>query len=238
MQTRSISRRRLLLALAVAPVGCAIQPLPPLATQPLEPKGTAVLRPPAVGQAWTYRQLNQFNSAVLAQVRESVASMGAQVVVQRQTAEGLPLPAEHHTAWGQLVRDAAWDYPLNLEQPVPLWPAGLVPGSSARVHAHYREDGGSYRYWVQVYARTTGWERVTVPAGAFDAVRVERLLRLQHRDINRLDTVRRDVLWLAPEVGRWVARETSGRYREPDDERWGGTEYLEDHFRWELTAWQ
>jgi len=121
---------------------------------------------------------------------------------------------------------------------VPLWPTPLAVGQVQRVNTHGLEDGGSYRYWVQVHTSVVGWERVTVAAGTFDTMRVERLIRLQHRDVNRLETVRRDVLWLAPAVGRWVARDTSGRYREPDGDKWGGTDYLEDHVRWELTAWQ
>lgn len=234
----SLHRRSFLLALAAAPLGCALKPLAPMVTQTLPtPAGPAALRPPQVGQAWTYRQLNHFNGETLAVVHETVASVGERVVVERR-AGNLPLPAEHHGPWGQLLRDPVWDYPLNLEQPVPLWPQGLVPGQVQRVNTHFKEDGGSFRSWVQVHAAVRGWERVTVAAGTFDTVRVERFVRLQHRDVNRLETVRRDVLWLAPAVGRWVVRETSGRYREPDDERWGGTEYLEDHFRWELTAWQ
>lgn len=235
----SITRRHVLWALAAAPVGCAIQPLAPLTTQALAtPPGVPALRPPQVGQTWTYRQLNHFNGSEVALVQETVATVAASgggVVVERQ-AGTTPLPAERHSTWGQLLRDPVWDYPLNLEQAVPLWPQPLQPGQTQRVHTHCREDGGSYRYWVQVHARVAGWERVTVAAGTFDTVRVERLVRLQHRDVNRLETLRRDVLWLAPEVGRWVARDTSGRYFEPDGEKLGGTEYREDHFRWELVA--
>ena len=233
------TRRHLLLALAAAPVGCAIQPLAPLTTQALAtPPGVPALRPPQVGQTWTYRQLNHFNGSEVAVVRETVATVAASgggVVVERQ-AGTTPLPAERHSTWGQLLRDPVWDYPLNLEHPVPLWPTALAVGQVQRVNTHGREDGGSYRFWVQVHTAVVGWERVTVPAGTFDTVRVERLVRLQHRDVNRLETVRRDVLWLAPAVGRWVARDTSGRYREPDGDKLGGGEYLEDHFRWELMA--
>jgi len=35
-------------------------------------------------------------------------------------------------------------------------------------------------------------------------------------------------------VGRWVARETSGRYALAERGAWSGRE---DHFRWELTDW-
>ena len=236
----SITRRYVLLTLAAAPVGCAIQRLAPLSTQPIASPGVAAtVRPPQVGQWWAYQKLNHFNGQKLSAVRESVVSVGtAGTVVQRQEEGGMLLPPEQHGAWGQLLRDPVWDYPLNLEQAVPLWPASLAAGQQQAVHTHYLEDGGSFRHWVQVYTAVTGWERVTLPLGTFDTVRVERQLRLSHHDFSRTDTLRRDVMWLAPEVGRWVVRDTSGRYRIPDGDARGNSEYLEDHFRWELTAWR
>jgi len=232
-------RRQVLLALAAAPVGCALRSLAPLNTQDLPtPPGPVAMRPAQLGQAWTYRQLNHFNGQLLAEVQETVATVGERVVVERQTSGGQPLPAEHHGPWGQLLRDPVWDYPLNLEQAVPLWPGTLAPGQPQRVNTHYLRDGGSYRHWVQVHAVVKGWERVVLPAGAFDTVRAERLIRLVHHDVNRAETLRRDVLWLAPGLGRWVVRETSGRYLEPDGDKPGGTEQLEDHFRWEIVDWR
>lgn len=180
---------------------------------------------------------NQFNSALLDTVTESVASVGDTTVVARRSASGRELPQETHRAWGQLLRDAAWDYPLNVDEAVPLWPAGWVPGSRQSLFTRYRMDGGSFRFAIQVQADSVAWERITVQAGTFNALRVERLMRLQHEDFTRLDTVRRDRLWLAPEVGRWVARETSGRYLLGGNGFDSQAESLEDHFRWELTGW-
>ena len=159
------TRRHVLLALAVAPVGCTIQPLAPLATHTMGiTPGRTDVSPTQVGQAWTYRQLNHFNGQLLAEVRETVATVDQRVVVERQ-AGNLALPAEHHGPWGQLLRDPVWDYPLNLEHAVPLWPTALIPGQVQRVDTHFKEDGGSYRSWVQVYSVVKGWERVTVAAG-------------------------------------------------------------------------
>ena len=238
---RPLTRRHAILAVLALPAGCAIQPLAPLPTRPITaPAHPGPVRPPAVGQRWTYRQLNAFNSAVLAEVHETVTDATPGTVIGRATIGGLPLPDERHAAWGQLLRDPAWDFPLNGETPMPLWPALLQVGAAVTVNTHYRLDGGSFRYWIQVHARARAWERVTLAAGAFDALRVERLIRLNHPDPTRIETVRRDTLWLAPEVGRWVARETSGRYRVADgDDDWPGfNELLEDRVRWELTDWR
>lgn len=235
----SIDRRSALLTVLAWPAGCAIQRLGPLPTQPIAPPAGAVaLRAPQPGQGWTYRQLNRFNSVVLDEVDDSVASSGDAVVVQRRSARGLALADERHARWGQLWRDPAWDAPMTFESPVPLWPAELQPGRASTVYTHYLLDGGSFRYAIQVHSVVHGWERVTVSAGTFDTLRIERFIRLDHPDPTRLATSRRDTLWVSMAVGRWVARETSGRYLMPGDGWWRQIEALEDQFRWELTAWR
>ena len=234
----TLNRRSALLAALALPAGCAIQPLAPLLSTAIPAPGEpGSLRAPLVGQRWTYRKLNFFNSSVLDVVQETVASVAPTIDVDRQADDGAALADEKHAAWGQLLRDPAWDYPMTFETPVPLWPASLVEGAKTSVNTHYRMDGGSIRYWIQVYCVAHGWERVTVSAGTFDTLRIERLIRLDHQDHTRAETVRRDTMWLSLEVGRWVARETSGRYLLPGDNQMWLNHSLEDHFRWDLTAW-
>lgn len=234
----TVNRRAALLAVLALPAGCAIKPLPPFAATAIPPPGAPrALRVPLVGQSWTYRQLNFFNSSVVDVIQETVASVAPTIVVNRQAGSGSARPDERHASWGQLLRDPVWDYPMNFEAPVPLWPASLAVGANAAADTRYRMDGGSVRFWAQVSCVVRGWERVTVTAGSFDTLRVERLIRLDHQDPTRSETVRRDTLWLSPEVGRWVARETSGEYvLLGSSKMWSSS--AEDHFHWELTAWQ
>jgi len=226
-----------MLAVLALPAGCAIQPLAPFATTAIRPPAEPhVLRAPQVGQSWTYRQLNFFNGNVVDVIQETVASVAPIIVVNRQTASGGSLPSELHGAWGQLLRDPVWDYPMNFEAPVPLWPASLTVGAKSAADTRYHMDGGSVRFWVQVSCVARGWERITVAAGTFDTLRVERLVRLDHQDPTRAETLRRDTLWLSLELGRWVARETSGEYALlGSNKMWSSS--AEDHFHWELTAW-
>jgi hypothetical protein len=235
----TLNRRSALLAAIALPSGCAIHSLPPFAITAIPtPSGSGSLRAPRVGQRWTYRKLNFFNSSLVEVVQETVASAASTVDVTRRADSGAVLADERHAVWGQLLRDPAWDYPMTFEAPVPLWPASLVVGERTIVNGHYLMDGGSFRYWIQVSCVVRGWERVTVGAGTFDTLHIDRLIRLQHHDFTRVDTLRRDTMWLSPDVGRWVARETSGEYRQAGNSRWLLDYSKEDHFHWELTAWQ
>jgi hypothetical protein len=79
------------------------------------------------------------------------------------------------------------------------------------------------------------WEPITVPAGRFTALRFTNLINFGHSDVARTDSVRHETLWFAPEVGRWVARESRGSYN--DDDSAVDTPYNENGFRWELLEW-
>lgn len=232
----ALSRRHLLVASLALPAGCSLQRLPALPSESSPaPASPPDLRPPAAGQTWTYRQMNVFNSAQVDTLTERLTSDNGWTLL-RQSGQGRVLHPERHARWGEVVEDPGWDVPMRLEHALPLWPHVLTPQAWS-VRTHYREPRGSYRYWLQMDAQLTGWERIQVPAGSFLTARVARMLRLQHPDHTRVDTLRREVLWLAPEVGRWVAREAQGKYLMPTGDRPGGDVYLEDHFRWELTAW-
>jgi hypothetical protein len=226
-----------LLAAPLLPAGCAFRPLPALRTQPAPaPTGPVLIRPPAVGQRWTYRQYNGFNSALLSTETDEIVAVQPRVVIQRRSdAAGSAVREEHQQPGGGMLRDLAWDLVQNYETPLPLWPADLRPGARSVYHGHYRIDGFSSRYWISAHTQVHGWEQVTLPGGAQRALRIEHFIRLEHHDFSRIETTRRDTLWLAPEIGRWVARETTGEYLLPSDP--GAFRGDEPHHRWELASW-
>jgi hypothetical protein len=227
-------RRKTLLSLLALPAGCTIQPLGPVRSQPLAgPVGTPQIRPPALGQSWTYQKFNGYNSALVATEREEIVSHDPRIVIRRKTDPGLLLAEEHQLPWGQVLREPTWDFVQNYVEAVPLWPQSLSIGSSSAVRTDYRLDNFSVPFWISVQTVVKAWEKVYLPLGEFNALRVERLIGMRHQDIARVSTTRKDHLWLVPEIGRWAVREISGEYR-TSGRRGGGRE---DNFRWELTAW-
>lgn len=232
MQAR---RRQLSLALLALPLaGCAIRPLPGLRTEAAaSPQTPPTLRPPAVGQRWTYQRYNVFNSALLGTEEHEVVATGPRVQIRHRT-EGRPDQTEE---WGHagLLRDLAWDRVQNYDPALPLWPPELRPGARSVHGGYYTLENGSYRYWISQHTEVRGWETVTLARTAMRALRVDHFIRLQHNDPGRRETTRRDTLWLAPESGRWVARETIGEYLRGSRQR---DMFLEDRLRWELVDWR
>jgi hypothetical protein len=228
-------KRKTLLSLLALPAGCTIQPLGPVRTEPLAvPAAAPEIRPAALGQSWTYQKLNGYNSALVATEQEEVVAVDPRIIIRRKTPAGLVLPEEQHKQWGQVLRDPTWDFVQNYEEPVPVWPQSLALGSASQLNTHYQLDNFSYRYWISVHTVVKAWERIHLPHGEFNALRIEKIIRLQHFDVARIETVRMDTIWLVPEIGRWAVREISGQYRGSGKR---GSVGYENNFRWELTAW-
>ncbi len=231
-----LTRRQLSLALLALPAGCAYQPLAGLRTEaaaaPAQPFG---LRPPATGQRWTYRKYNGYNSALLTTEEHEVTTLAPRVRIRIRSDATQVEQEELQQPWGLVLREQGWDTVLNYEQAMPLWPADLSPGSRSVHSTHYRIDNDSFRYWITQHTTVRGWENVTLANGPELALRIEKFIRLQHREVSRAETIRRDTVWLAPQTGRWVAREVTGEYRIATSR--GISWQREDWHRWELVSW-
>jgi hypothetical protein len=134
-----------------------------------------------------------------------------------------------------VVLDPHWGQVQVYEMPIPLWPAQLEPGWQTHFSTRYKTPADQDSLpWDQTM-RALAWEMVKVPAGQFKALRFTNEIKFTHPDFSRTDSARRETLWFAPEVGRWVARESRGSYYVADSTIM--QPYNENGFRWELVEW-
>ena len=134
-----------------------------------------------------------------------------------------------------ILVDAHWGEVQFYESAIPLWPEQLRPGWQTRVSTSYMTPRSQDPLsWIQTM-KAHAWESVTVPAGRFKTLRFTNVINFKDGDISRTDSVRRETLWFAPEVGRWVVRESKGSYYE--DNSAADQPYNENGFRWELLEW-
>ena len=95
-------------------------------------------------------------------------------------------------------------------QPLQRWNFPLAPGQTwsqwlDNVH-------GNVRAPVNHYVRVGGWEKVTTPAGSFDAIRLSVYMLLDDEDPTRWQTNCHHVVWYAPAVRGVVREEREARY--------------------------
>jgi hypothetical protein len=231
-----MTRRTFIASAALAPLGCAT-PLSYESGLPVtQPTPLPSIRSPEVGQEWTYLKRNVFNGASLGLIHERVVQIGASITIERTTDNGDRLPSEIQSTWGMVVTDPQWSKLLNFSPALPLWPLELSNAWSKQFNLKYSVAGFpnnsmSWQEWMSVQ----GWEKITVPAGAFVALRFQTLINYESDDPNKVDCMRKETVWFVPQIGRWVARESSGSYRIQGQV---GDAILEDRFLWQLTAYK
>ena len=225
-------RRRLLragTAVGLLPLlpGCAG---PVYLPGPAEPPPLPTLN---VSERWRYERFNVYNGQSLGLQIATVAAREADGSLRLALTDGQGAPAgeERYLGPWQVLLDLSYDQPQRFAQPMPLLPPRLAAGEGSRLSTDYQVPGASGRFRWSQWLRAPGWERVSVPAGEFDCLRVERLIHFSHSDVFREMPQRRDTIWYAPAVRRWVRREWTGYYYWPGQPP---TRLQEDWVVWQL----
>jgi hypothetical protein len=208
------NRRLFIAASAIAPVGCGIpisrdEGIPVAAPMPMPSA-----RPPQIGQEWRYLERDFFSGKTRGVVVEHISSIGKTITVSRSDEFGSPLPSEIQGPHGMVITDPHWGKVLNFNPAIPLWPQEMSSSWNKQVFSKYSVSGypQNKNDW-QLYMSAHGWERLTVPAGDFITLRFQNLINYESTDDNKVDCIRRETIWFAPQIGRWVARESSGSYQ-------------------------
>jgi hypothetical protein len=218
-------------------------------------------RQPAVGQSWHYAKRDLYTHALVDDQIDRVAAIGSTIDIESRSEAGSssgasdkawgmrwlqryiprhevptgPLPSEVQDPWGNVLVDPHWSQVQVYEAPIPLWPAQLVPGWKAQISTKYKtpsnEDGLPWDQTMTAHA----WETISVPAGQFKVLRFTNMISFTSVDFSRETAQRQESVWFAPELGRWVARESSGTYYIEDSSV--DTPYTEPGYRWELLEW-
>ena len=228
-------RRLITTSVALAPLGCATATFDrgvPIST----PKQIPTIRLPKIGQEWTYLRRDTFTGRTLDIVTERVEIVDQRITISRSNQVGATLASEIQTAWGMIATDPHWGRVQNYNPSIPLWPEQLSASWSKQFTTRYFISGypeNSFNW--QQYMYCAGWEKLKVPAGEFVCLRYQNLIHFQSNDLNKVDCIRNEIIWFAPEIGRWVARESSGSYQILGQI---GAILLENSTAWQLTAWK
>jgi hypothetical protein len=251
-----VSRRIFLLSAVAASAGCALRTRQAAYSDARE----AAVRAPVVGQAWHYAKYDVISGTFLDNQSDRVAKVGDTIDIESRSdsakdaspanpswgtellnkfrgkeAAGAALPSEIQKPWGMVLMDPHWGQEQLFEVPIPLWPTQLQPGWRTHIRTHYKTPASNFPLPWEQRMEAHAWETVSGPAGQFLALRVTNQINFTHPDPARTNSVRRETLWFAPEVGRWVARESVGTYYLDDSV--DDTSYNETSYRWKLLEW-
>jgi hypothetical protein len=184
-----------------------------------------------VGDAWTYRVVDGYTKIDQGSSRQRIRDIsGGRVSLEVAREDGRAVTIEvYDLEWGWLRRPAT---NLELFEYDPAYRAfefPLAPGRTWRAHLTASDPETGQRYAVRIDARVLGWDRIRVPAGEFDALKVRRLVYIDKvvaLERGRAEIVEHD--WYAPSVAHVVRREATSRHLSDLYGDFGVPNYIED----------
>lgn len=210
--------------LAILLAGCAAAPTGPTVNYTPGP-----VPPSHVGDTATYQVRNAYNGESLGEVQYAVERIEGDRVMVAVTASsayaGLP-HTEMYTTEGNWMRhplsnhDRAIEYEFLPPYPAYAFPLESNKGWSVRINARNVLTGRQNS--VRVDGEVLGSERLTTPAGSFDAVKIRRRVYAGDWDAFLRETSIVETDWYAPALGRSVRLESNSSWLDTSRSPGGG----------------
>lgn len=171
----------------------------------------------APGDVFVYRVINAYNRETVGHVRhESAAAPAAQGEVLEVTVDHRALGVDRTEMilpGGQWLRRPLDNHGIPVEYDffsgaLPVVQAPLAPGQSWSARVPARVAGETRSRSVRVDGRVLAAERIRVPAGEFDTLKIDRVIYAGDSDYFISETRIYEIDWYAPALGRSVRTET------------------------------
>jgi hypothetical protein len=196
---------------------------------------------PAVGARWTYRGREGFRWPVVWEETHEVTAAGAGGLTVRVTLKGPTIDIvrqETLVAPGMVSTGALMDVETRrFAMPLERYRFPLAPGETWNQWVTNFNESLKREGRINRYVRVGGWEKVSTPAGEFDAIRMRVFMRLDDEEFWRYPTTCNYLIWYAPAVGAPVREEKEAEYRERGDEMDGQGAVRAQHTVLELVSY-
>lgn len=206
------------------------------------PRGPVATAPaPAIGARWTYRGREGFRAPVVWDETHEVTGIGTDGIAVRVTLKGPTVDIERHEVFaapGIVKSGALMDIETRrFTTPLIRYKFPLAPGETWNQWVDNFNETANRAGQINRYVRVGGWEKVSTPAGVFDAIRMRVLMRLDDDEFWRYPTTCNYVIWYSPAVGAPVREEKEAEYYERGDARDGINAVRAQHTVLELTSY-
>jgi hypothetical protein len=175
-------------------------------------RGPAVPAPTYhVGDRWVYAAEDGFRSKSKWVETHEVTGVGPKGITVRVTQQGDGIDNVRTEQWaapGQVTVGAIYDNETRrFMTPLQRYNFPLAPGNVWNQWVENIDEATSRQGAINRYVVVNGWEKVTTPAGTFDAILLHVVMRLDDGEFWRWPTTCDDLVWYAPEV-RAIVRAT------------------------------
>jgi hypothetical protein len=172
-----------------------------------------------IGDRWIYHVEDGFRVKHRWSEVHEVTAVGPAGITVRVTQRDNGVDSVRTEQWiapGQVSMGALNDAETRrFAIPVQRYSFPLAPGQMWNQWVDDTNESMKAQGVINRFVRVDGWERITTPAGTFDAIRLRVLMRLDDDDeFWRWPTTCSYVVWYAPSVRGVVREEREAEYRE------------------------
>lgn len=210
MSIRNLPIRSLTVSfLAALCAACAPMPV----GMPLSSTQAADAPSVAVGDSWTYRVRDGFTGIERRTERYRVERVGGGNITVARDDNGVAETQVYDGQWNWLKRPATNLQSFDYSPAYQAFDFPLAPGKTWHERLTATDPTDGRRFPVRIDAKAVGWERVKVPAGEFDAIKIQRYVYLDYFELGvRGASQILEYEWYAPAVKQSVRREARSRY--------------------------
>lgn len=199
---------------AAAMAGVAACATTPVGT-PLQSTASAEAPRVAPGDSWTYRVRDGYTGLDRGNEQYSVTgTSGERISVTVSFARsGVEEAHVYDRNWNWLKRPATNLQSFDYQPSYQAFAFPLTPGKTWSERLEATDPGDGRKFPVRLYGTVVGWERIKVPAGEFDTIRIKRSVYFDYWEYSTRggsDMVESE--WYAPAVKQVVRRETASWY--------------------------
>ena len=167
-----------------------------------------------VGDEWTYTVRDGFTGLPRPTERHRVAEARGDQLIVAVTRDGIAEEFQIYDArWNWIKRPATNMQVFEYQPAYQALAFPLAAGANWHATSTATDPATGKRFPVRIDGTVLGWERVRVPAGEFDALKVRRVVFLMYHDPSvreRSEII--EIEWYAPAVRQAVRRDTNSRY--------------------------
>lgn len=180
--------------------GCA-SPLPPAG-----PVAANVQAPQMqIGDYWEYSVSDGYTRRPRGTYRYEVRRFDADNAIVEVTQDGRPVETQIYAAgWSGRDHTLTNLQRFRYDPPYPAYAFPLAPGKSWVTVVNATDPATGKVYRVHVRAKVIGWERIRVPAGEFDTLKIQRYVFAGNPQWSRSQEEIAQTDWYAPAVRRAV----------------------------------
>lgn len=197
--------------------GCAAQP-------PYVPQDAPASLPAPqvkVSDYWEYAVRDGYTGIARGIHRYEVVRSDTAGVTVQVTSEGLLLDTlVYAPGWNGREMPLPNTQRFRYEPTYEAYAYPLAPGKTWRTVVRSTDVATGRTYNTHIHGKVVGWERISVPAGQFDALRIEREVFAGNVNARRTQEEIHEIDWYAPSVRRTVRSQATSQHF--DNSRGGG----------------